>query len=291
MKRDEGLIPFTSHLSPLTLRPGGENTILDTRKLGNCIISLFLTMLKKERQAYIIQQINIHNKVLSSDLSVQLDVSEDTVRRDLQELAEEGKLIKVHGGALSKSFHFTLETSSIYSLTEKKRIAYKAIELIKDGMFVVLSGGTTIRELVKALPPDLNATFITVSVPIALELLEHPSSEVIFLGNKLSKTAQISVGAEVIQRLSGIRADYCFLGTNSMDVNYGITDLEWEIIEVKRAMMHCAQKTVSLAISEKLNTTQRLQVCKPEEIDILITELEPSDPKLVPYTQKGITVL
>ena len=99
------------------------------------------------------------------------------------------------------------------------------------------------------------------------------------------------MGAEVIQRLSGIRADYCFLGTNSMDVNYGITDLEWEIIEVKRAMMHCAQKTVSLAISEKLNTTQRLQVCKPEEIDILITELEPSDPKLVPYIQKGITVL
>ena len=271
--------------------PEGENTILGLKKLGNCIIFLFLTMLKKERQAYIIQQINIHNKVLSSDLSVQLDVSEDTVRRDLQELAEEGKLIKVHGGALSKSFHFTLETSSIYSLPEKKRIAYKAIELIKDGMFVVLSGGTTIRELVKALPPDLNATFITVSVPIALELLEHPSSEVIFLGNKLSKTAQISVGAEVIQRLSGIRADYCFLGTNSMDAVYGITDLEWEIIEVKRAMIHCAQKTVSLAISEKLNTTQRLQVCKPEEIDILITELEPSDSKLVPYIQKGITVL
>jgi DeoR/GlpR family transcriptional regulator of sugar metabolism len=249
-------------------------------------------MLKKERQAYILQQINIHNKVLSSDLSVQLDVSEDTVRRDLQELAEEGKLIKVHGGALSKSFHFTLETSSnIYSLPEKKRIAYKAVELIKDGMFIVLSGGTTIRELVKALPPDLNATFITVSVPIALELLEHPSSEVIFLGNKLSKTAQISVGAEVIQRLAAIRADYCFLGTNSMDANYGITDLEWEIIEVKKAMMNCAQKTISLAIAEKLNTVQRLQVCKPEEIDILITELDPADPALLPYHQKGIQIL
>ena len=78
-------------------------------------------MLKKERQAYIIQQINVHNKVLSSDLSAQLDVSEDTVRRDLQELSEEGKLIKVHGGALSKSFHFTLETNTIYSLPEKKK--------------------------------------------------------------------------------------------------------------------------------------------------------------------------
>ena len=248
-------------------------------------------MHKKERQAYIIQQINVHNKVLSSDLSVQLDVSEDTVRRDLQELAEEGKLIKVHGGALSKSFHFTLESPTIYSLPEKKSIAYKAIQLIQDGMMVLLSGGTTIRELVKSLPPDLNATFITVSIPIALELLEHPTCEVIFIGNKLLKNAQMSVGAEVIQRLSQIKADLCFLGTNSIDANFGITDLEWEIIEVKRAMIKCAHKTVSLAISEKLNTIQRLQVCRPEEIDMLITELEPEDPILTPFREKGITVL
>ncbi len=253
--------------------------------------ALFLSMLKKERQAYIIQQINVHNKVLSSDLSIQLDVSEDTVRRDLQELAEEGKLIKVHGGALSKSFHFTLESSIIYSLSEKQRIAQKAIELIKDGMMIVLSGGTTIRELVKSLPPNLNATFITVSIPIALELLEHPTSEVIFIGNKLLKNAQIAVGAEVIQRLSQIKADICFLGTNSIDSNFGITDLEWEIIEVKKAMMKCAQKTVSLAIAEKLNSIQRLQVCRPDEVDILITELSPDTPILYPYKEKGMIIL
>lgn len=248
-------------------------------------------MLKKERQAYIIQQINVHNKVLSSDLSIQLNVSEDTVRRDLQELAEEGKLIKVHGGALSKSFHFTLESNVIYSQPEKKSIAYKALQLIQDGMLVLLSGGTTIRELVKSLPPDLNATFITVSVPIALELLDHPTSEVIFIGNKLLKNAQMSTGAEVVQRLSQIKADLCFLGTNSFDPGFGITDLEWEIIEVKRAMIKSAQKTVSLAISEKLNTIQRLQVCRPEEIDILITELDPDTPLLTPFKQAGIQVL
>ena len=61
-------------------------------------------MLKKERQNYILQQVNLHNKVLSSSLSVDISVSEDTIRRDLKELSEEGKLIKVHGGALSRSF-------------------------------------------------------------------------------------------------------------------------------------------------------------------------------------------
>jgi DeoR/GlpR family transcriptional regulator of sugar metabolism len=248
-------------------------------------------MLKKERQAYILQQINIHNKVLSSDLSRQLNVSEDTVRRDLQELHEEGKLTKVHGGALSKSFHFTLQNSDIYLQTEKRIIAQKAVQLIKDGMFVILSGGTTIIEMVKMLPEELNATFITVSVPTALELLNHPNSEVIFIGNKLLKSAQISVGAEVVQRLSEIEADICFLGTNSIDAEKGITDLEWEVIEVKKAMIKCAHRTVSLAISEKLNSVQRLQICATEAIDTLITELLPTDIALDAYRQKGVKLL
>ncbi|TAG08641.1 MAG: DeoR/GlpR transcriptional regulator [Sphingobacteriia bacterium] len=248
-------------------------------------------MLKKERHAYIIQQINIHNKVLSSDLCVQLDVSEDTIRRDLQELAEEGKLIKVHGGALAKSFHFTIESKQVYSLDEKKIIAQKAIDLIKDGMLVVISGGTTMRELVNLLPPDLNVTFVTANLPIALELLEHPQAEVIFLGNKLLKSAQMAVGAAVVQKLGQLKADLCLLGTNSIDISFGISDLELEIIEVKRAMIACAQKTVSLAISEKLNSVQRLQVCPLEEVDILITELDPADEKLIPYALKGLTIL
>jgi DeoR/GlpR family transcriptional regulator of sugar metabolism len=248
-------------------------------------------MLKKERQAYIIQQINIHNKVLSSDLGNQLNVSEDTIRRDLQELAEEGKLIKVHGGALANSFHFTIETKNVYNISAKQIIAQKAIELIKDGMLIVISGGTTMRELVKLLPPQLNATFVTANVPIALELLDHPNVEVIFLGNKLLKSAQMAVGAEVVLRLSQIKADLCLLGTNSIDPNYGITDLEWEIIEVKKAMIACSKKVVSLAISEKLNTVQHLQVCTLDKIDVLITELDAEDELLLSYQVPGIQVI
>ena len=248
-------------------------------------------MLKKERQAYILQQINIHNKVLSSDLSIQMTVSEDTIRRDLQELDEEGKLTKVHGGALSKSFHFTIQNNNIYSLPEKKIIAHKAVKLIKDGMFVVLSGGTTIRELAKALPEELSATFITPSVPTALELLNHPNIEVIFIGNKLLKSAQMSVGAEAVTRLADIKADYCFLGTNSIDAKEGITDLEWEVIEVKKAMINCANKTVSLAISEKLNSVQRLKVCSLNSINTLITELHPENSLLADYKNAGLEIL
>lgn len=248
-------------------------------------------MLKKERQAYILQQINIHNKVLSSDLSVQMNVSEDTIRRDLQELDEQGKITKVHGGALSKAFHFTLQSNVVYQQTEKRMIAQKAIALLRDGMFILLSGGTTIVEMVKILPKELNVTFITVSLPVALELLNHPNCQVVFLGNLLSKNAQIAIGAEVVTRLNEITADICFLGTNSIDAEKGITDLEWEVIEVKKAMINSALKTVSLAISEKVNTVQRLQVCKLEAIHTLITELDSTDPRLAPYKEAGLQIL
>lgn len=248
-------------------------------------------MLKRERHAFIIREINIHNKVLSSDLSILLSVSEDTVRRDLQELDEEAILTKVHGGAISKSIQFSLQNNTVYSQPEKIIIAQKASKLITDGMIVLLTGGTTIIELIKSLSPDLNATFITASIPTALELLNHPTAEVIFLGNKLLKNAQMAVGAAVIEKLAEIKADLCFLGTNSIDVNDGITDLEWEAIEVKKAMIRSAKKTVSLAISKKLNTSQRLVVCKLDAIDYLVTELDPYHELLQAYHTNELIIL
>ncbi len=116
-------------------------------------------MLKKERQAFIIHKVNLHNKILSGDLSQEMNVSEDTIRRDLNELAELKKIIKVHGGALSKSFHNSFQHKNIYSLEHKKIIAQKAATLIKDGMFVLTTGGTTIIELAKALPEATQCYF------------------------------------------------------------------------------------------------------------------------------------
>lgn len=248
-------------------------------------------MLKRERQAFILQQLNVHNKVISADLCEHLGVSEDTVRRDLQELADEGALLKVHGGALSRSFHFRLQNEPIYHEDEKRRIAEKAMGLISDGMVVLLSGGTTIRQLINVLPPSLNATFITISVPIALELMNHPGSDVIFIGNKLDKNTQTAMDAEVVKKLSGIRADLCFLGTNSIDVKTGITDSEWEIVEIKQSMIAAADQLVSMAISEKLNVAQRFRVCPISEVDVIITEKEENDPLLQPYVQAGLKVL
>jgi DeoR/GlpR family transcriptional regulator of sugar metabolism len=230
-------------------------------------------MLKKERHAFIMRQINLHNKVLSSDLSVQLDVSEDTVRRDLNELSDTGKILKVHGGALSKSFHFPFDKNEVYAVEEKKKVALKAIQLLKEGMVVLTGGGTTMIEFAKLIPPDLELTFFTISPLVALELAEHPKLTVILIGGLLSKNTQINIGARVINELSEIKVDLCFLGANGIDQNEGITDSDWEVVQVKKAMIRSSAKVAVLSISEKLDSVQKMKVCNFKDIDYLITEI------------------
>ncbi|MFT3980683.1 MAG: DeoR/GlpR family DNA-binding transcription regulator [Ferruginibacter sp.] len=249
-------------------------------------------MLKRERQAYILHQVNLHNKVLSNTLSAEMRVSEDTIRRDLQELSETGKLIKVHGGALSRSFDkITRPINGIYAQTSKQVIAQKAISLIKDGMFVLTGGGTTIIELAQSLPSSLNATFISGSIPAIVEYMAHPNIEVIVLGDKLSKTSKITIGADAVNRIKSIRADLCILGINALNMENGITDNDWDVAQLKQQMMASSNKVICLTISEKINSTQPIHVCDVKKIDVLITELDPSDPLLKPYVDAGITVL
>ena len=248
-------------------------------------------MFKKERQAFILHQVNLHNKVICTDLCLQMKVSDDTVRRDLQELAIDGKIIKVHGGALSPSFHHPpVVSNDIYSHEKKKTIAEKAIALIKDGMFVLTSGGTTIIELARSLPPDLNATFISCSLPAVLEYANHPRCEVIMIGDKVSKASKFSVGMEAIARIRQFKCDLCIMGINAIDPVNGISDNDWEVVQVKKAMIESTKNLVCLTISEKINTQQPISVCRLDRIDTLITELSPDDAVLKPYIDSGITV-
>jgi DeoR/GlpR family transcriptional regulator of sugar metabolism len=248
-------------------------------------------MLKRERQEYILREVNLHNRVLTSDLSEAINVSEDTIRRDLSELSETGKIIKAHGGALSKSFHTSFQINGVYSHDKKKCIAQKAVTLIQDGMFILSGGGTTITELAKALPEQLQATFFTGSLPAAIEYIQHPTAEVIFIGDRVSKNSRITVGGDAIQKIGQINADLCFLGINALDPEKGLTDNDWDVVQIKKAMIRASRKVVALTISEKLFTQQKIRVAELAELDIIITELSPDDPKLDPFRKAGIQIL
>lgn len=248
-------------------------------------------MLKKERQEFILREINLHNKVLTSDLCEAIEVSEDTIRRDLAELAGSGQIIKVHGGALSKSFHISFQTNGVYSQDNKKIIAQKAVSLIRDGMFVLTTGGTTIIEMAKALPQHLRATFFTGSLPAALEYIQHPNIEVIFIGDRISKNSKITIGGDAISKIRHINADLCLLGINAIDVDQGLTDNDWDVVQVKKAMIQSSKKVAALTISEKINSLQRIKIADINELDILVTELDPNDSLFDRYKEKGLELV
>ena len=247
-------------------------------------------MLKKERQEFILHQLNLHNKILCADLSNKMGVSDDTIRRDLQELAQEDKLIKVHGGALSKSFHTAFDRKMVYNLEDKHIIAQKTAALVQSGMYILTSGGTSILEFAKSLDPNLNATFFTCSLNAAIEFAHHPSIEVVMIGDKVSKDSMLTTGASAVQTIESIQADLCLLGINSLDTQFGLSENDWEVVQIKKAMIKASKKTICIGISEKLNSQQKIKVANLDEIDILITELDPNDPVLLPFKHQGLTI-
>jgi DeoR/GlpR family transcriptional regulator of sugar metabolism len=247
-------------------------------------------MLKEERQNFIMKQINLHNKVLSSDLSTKLNVSEDTIRRDLNELANNSQVKKVYGGAMSKSFSHMAGVSEIYAKEAKKQIAKKALTLIHDGMVVLLGGGTTIIELSRLVPKNLRCTFFTISPLVAMELIEYSECEVILLGGSLLPNSYIVTGSMVINQLADIKADLCFLGTNAISIENGITDSDWEVVQLKKAMIKSANKTAVVSIAEKLNSVEKMKVCNVNAINYLITDIDPGEESLSAYANV-LTVL
>lgn len=242
-------------------------------------------MLQEERQQFILQRINVHHKVLTSDLCQLLNVSLDTVRRDLTELERKGKLVKVHGGALSNMFHYPYQQPEVYAREEKVAIARKALSLIKDGMVILAAGGTVMLELARIFPENFKGTFFTVSPLVGLEVTQRSTAEVILLSGRLARNSYICTGSSVINQLSEIRADLCLMGTNGISLEEGITDNDWEVVQVKKAMVRSAESAAILTISEKLGTAQRLQVCPLPAIDNLVTELHPGDDRLKEYSK------
>lgn len=173
-------------------------------------------MLKEERFKIIMKQINLHNKVLSVDLSEILNVSEDTIRRDLKELADKGHIVRVHGGAISNSLirPFSADTN-VYSIEEKKVIASKAVKLIENNMTLLFEGGITIFELTKIIPKNLTLTIFTISPQIAIALSDYPNINVYSIGGQLKKNQNIYIGSLTINEIYRTRFDICFMGVNA----------------------------------------------------------------------------
>lgn len=231
-------------------------------------------MLMVERHQQILEKLMAEGKVIATELCKDLNVSEDTIRRDLRKLSDDGLLQRVHGGALPTSptpIKF-LSRQSIASTGTKERLAEAAIGMMQSGQVILLDGGTTTLEIAKMLPLDLKATIITHSPPIATELCKHPTVDVITLGGKLEKNSSVAVGPSVIEALSGIHVDISFLGIACIHPLEGMTIYTMEEAFVKKKIIDCSAEVVGLASAEKLGTVTTYKVGAINNLTHLITE-------------------
>ncbi len=249
-------------------------------------------MLSEERRQAILGRLQADGKVVATELSAALEVSPDTVRRDLRELADAGLLRRVHGGALPPMHGARpYAVRSEQAPAAKAAIARATSKLVRDGQVILLDAGTTTLEVARHLPTDLEATVITNSPGIAVVLAEHPSVDVSVLGGILDKNAHALVGAATIEALRSIRADLLVLGVCSLHPEVGITVLELEESYVKRAMIANAAEVVAVSSAEKLGSAAPYVVAPLDELTYLVTEHSVPDEQVAQYEALGVEVV
>jgi len=249
-------------------------------------------LLKEERHQQILETLRRDGKVVASDLSATLRISEDTIRRDLRELAEAGLLQRVHGGALPRT-----PVGASYALRAQQAPAVKvalaaaAARLVRPGQVILLDGGTTILEVARHLPRDLRATVITHSPPVAIALAEHPAIDVIVIGGRLYKESLVAIGPTTAEALQRVRADLCMLGVCSLHPDLGITTLDYEEATVKRIMIAGSAEVVAVSAADKLGTAAPYVVAPLRALTHLVTEHGVPAALLAPYRALGISVV
>jgi DeoR/GlpR family transcriptional regulator of sugar metabolism len=233
-------------------------------------------MLTEERKRLILSVLQRNGRVVAKALSEELGLSEDTIRRDLRELAAAGLLQRVHGGALPASPAMgDLAARQQVATQGKARIARAAAAMVQPGQVVFLDGGTTATQLARSLPAELRATVVTHSPGVAAELAQHARIEVELIGGRLFKHSMVSVGAAAIEAISRVRADIFFLGVTGVHAEAGLTTGDAEEAAIKRAIGRQSGETVVLASAEKLGAASPFLVLPLDAADVVIVDSDP----------------
>jgi DeoR/GlpR family transcriptional regulator of sugar metabolism len=239
-------------------------------------------MLTAQRKAHILDILRRDGRVVAKDVSERLGLSEDTIRRDLRDLAAEGRLLRVHGGALPLSrANADLAVRRTLDPEGKRRLARRAAEALVPRSVVLVDGGTTNAEVMAALAPDFALTVITHAPTIAVALADRPGVEVILIGGRLFRHSMVTVGARTTEALAGIRADLYLMGVTGLHPDAGATTGDAEEAAVKRALLAAAAETMVLATSDKLGAVAPFRIAPlssvttavvPRDSDLAVVE-------------------
>jgi DeoR/GlpR family transcriptional regulator of sugar metabolism len=230
-------------------------------------------MLVAERRELLLRRLHTDGKLIARELAGDLGLSEDSIRRDLRDLAAAGLCQRVYGGAVPVSAALAdYRSRQTVEPESKQRVATRAAALIRPGDVVILDGGTTTLAVAHALPADLAATIVTHSPTIAAALVEHPATEILLLGGRIYKHSAVACGAATVEAAQAITADLFLLGVTGVHPDHGLTTGDPEEAAMKRALAARAADTYVLASAEKLGAVSPYKVLDLTAVSGIITD-------------------
>lgn len=249
-----------------------------------------LPQLRRQKILLILER---DGKVMASELSQHFAVSEDTIRRDLSELATAGLVQRVHGGALPRpkdtgKDYFTRvgETDEV-----KIRLAQLAAGRVENGQIVMFDSGTTTLQIARLLPADISITAITTSPMTAITLAEYRGIKVILAGGQLNLATMSVSGHETVRLLQGIKADVLFTGVCAIHPEVGISSLHFDEVPVKQALIDSASQVIAVTTADKLGAVEPFVVAPCSRLHTLITERHVASGDVGDYRKLGIEVI
>ena len=247
--------------------------------------------LPEERQGIIKQRLSLQGRVLAADLAREFQTSEDTIRRDLRELAAAGLCRRVYGGALPVSPAVgPLAERRGQDRSQKAALGRAAAGLIRPGDIVLIDAGSTNLQIVQHLASDLKLTIITNAPSIAAALTGRPDCDLILIGGRVDPHVGGCIGARALRHLQRIRADLCFLGACAANAVTGIAAFDAEEAEFKRTMAERSDRIVVALTNDKLATMAPYGVSPLSDVDDVVVEADAPSAKLEGFEKSGLRV-
>ena len=227
-------------------------------------------------------------------LAERLNVSEATVRRDLEAMQAQGLLQRTHGGAMlpqPTAFEVSFDESQSHALQEKQAIGRAAAALVQEGESIILESGSTTLEMARCLGETARLTVLTNSLAICKELSAHESIDILVLGGTLRRQSASLVGPWVAEILRQVKVDKAFLGVNGLSADFGLSAPNVFTAETRKAMLAAARTRIALADHRKLGVETLYAVAPLSAIDLLITDAGATPEQLAPLRAQGLDVV
>lgn len=256
-------------------------------------------MYAEERRRQIASLTAVEGRVNVTELSDKFDVTAETIRRDLAVLDRDGIIQRVHGGAVSSQSYLTtelpLDTRLRSATTAKSAIAKAALQFLPSGEgSVFLDAGTTtnvLAGLIKDAPGAPSLSFVTNSLPIAVDLSSSGKLNIQLLGGTVRAITQAVVGDTALRTLALLRADVAFIGTNALTVDHGLSTADAQEAAVKSAMVTNARRVVVLCDSSKLGSDYLVSFAGLDSVDVVVTDSDAPSSFVDELTELGVDVI